>query len=830
MKKFCLLSVVSVFVLTACPRPPQNRAPVADPVTLQTTSGNHLEQELTADDPDGDALTFLLLSSASGTGYTGAALDPNSGELSVDVTAGFTGTIVLEFRVSDGSLLSATAEVTIEVSASNQNHAPVANPVSLQTAADVPYIEQYVSATDADNDGLTYELLSPYSGAGYSEALLAGLTGQLFVTIQPGFEGQILLSYRATDGQLFSNNAQISIEVTAGQTEDRGTGSADVDAHDYAGYAVEYYDAVPGVDPSGETRQVRSIDLSPSFPAPGNQGSQGSCVGWATAYALKSYHEKLEVGWALNGTSRVFSPAYVFNQIHLPDCNGSYISEALDLIVNQGCATWATMPYSDAGCGLAPNATQRNEATNFRAGRWYRLNSVLEAKDALTNRDPVVIGIPVYNNFNFLSGTGSVYNTAQGNSQGGHAVTIVGFDDDQFGGAFRVINSWGTSWGDEGFFWMPYEFAAQIINQMYVMIDAPNVSEPEHDDPIRPDRPDLPNLQIAGWLTNYDAQAGGQGILQYEVVNTGTGTAAAGFDINFMLSTDATISSTDTYLLWEECPFDLATGNTAYRDQTNQISYTFPEWLQTGTYYLALWVDDLEEVRETDENDNVALAEDTMTIQNFSADLIVDYWYFDWDIYGDAALVYSITNQGSAGIGTDTWDISVVYTPDLVVGDNNDMLVFQETGFALQSGQSLFRDDTGPAYFNVLEQWNGDPVPVGAYYVVFWVDAYDIIAESDDQNNASWSQGVLEITPKSQDGRAVIEPGEAYNGRLLRTPGMLVKKVEVVKSGDGQVSLQVLEEGVHNPKSGLKDVGIYRKVNESADKVVFPKVERRAMP
>ena len=43
-----------------------------------------------------------------------------------------------------------------------------------------------------------------------------------------------------------------------------------------------------------------SIDLSPRFPEPGNQGSQYSCVAWALAYALKSYQELGEEKWSLH--------------------------------------------------------------------------------------------------------------------------------------------------------------------------------------------------------------------------------------------------------------------------------------------------------------------------------------------------------------------------------------------------------------------------------------------------------------------------------------------------------------------------------------------------
>jgi C1A family cysteine protease len=39
---------------------------------------------------------------------------------------------------------------------------------------------------------------------------------------------------------------------------------------------------------------------------------------------------------------------------------------------------------------------------------------------------------------------------------GGHAVLAVGYDDAKQ--RFTVQNSWGTSWGDKGFFYMPYEY------------------------------------------------------------------------------------------------------------------------------------------------------------------------------------------------------------------------------------------------------------------------------------------------------------------------------------------------------------------------------------
>jgi C1A family cysteine protease len=41
---------------------------------------------------------------------------------------------------------------------------------------------------------------------------------------------------------------------------------------------------------------------------------------------------------------------------------------------------------------------------------------------------------------------------------GGHCVRAVAFDNNKFGGSFVVANSWNTSWGDSGFFYMPYGY------------------------------------------------------------------------------------------------------------------------------------------------------------------------------------------------------------------------------------------------------------------------------------------------------------------------------------------------------------------------------------
>jgi C1A family cysteine protease len=90
---------------------------------------------------------------------------------------------------------------------------------------------------------------------------------------------------------------------------------------------------------------------------------------------------------------------------------------------------------------------------------YERANDFNECIDALNNGYPVIIGFDVYSSFitNSVSRTGMMPypNTSRESLLGGHAVLIVGYNNATQ--RFTVRNSWGTSWGDKGYFYMPYQ-------------------------------------------------------------------------------------------------------------------------------------------------------------------------------------------------------------------------------------------------------------------------------------------------------------------------------------------------------------------------------------
>jgi len=237
------------------------------------------------------------------------------------------------------------------------------------------------------------------------------------------------------------------------------------------------------------------IDLSDLMPPVGNQGQQSSCVAWSTAYANKSYHEFVERkdqgGWVYQSGSSpnyktLFSPAFIYNQINGGRDNGSTISDAMALIVSKGAVPWEAMPYNEKNYTKQPGVEQLQLASKFKAKEFQRLryNEPNEIKNQLAQGRPVVVGILI--NENIYEIGKKIYNEAKGANLGGHAITLVGYDDSTQ--AFKYQNSWGVEWGDKGFGYIDYRYFSKVCRSAFVMVDLvdPN-PQPEVSDKKNPE-------------------------------------------------------------------------------------------------------------------------------------------------------------------------------------------------------------------------------------------------------------------------------------------------------------------------------------------------------
>ena len=206
-----------------------------------------------------------------------------------------------------------------------------------------------------------------------------------------------------------------------------------------------------------ETTLPASVDLTDEFPAPRNQGSQNSCAAWAVAYAQRSHMEEQKQGWGLDTNEHLFSPAYVYNQCCGGKNKGMSISQAMELIIDQGVCTLASFPYNSSDYLTQPTEEQRAEAANYKAGGWFTVSGIDKIKKQLAEGNGVIVAFEVFPDFRNLSPANPIYDTVSGSSSSdySHAVCFIGYDDEM--GAFKFINSWGTSWGIGGYGWISYD-------------------------------------------------------------------------------------------------------------------------------------------------------------------------------------------------------------------------------------------------------------------------------------------------------------------------------------------------------------------------------------
>lgn len=219
----------------------------------------------------------------------------------------------------------------------------------------------------------------------------------------------------------------------------------------------------------------QAVDLSKYMPPVGDQGNQGSCVGWATAYAARAYYAEQVEHRDIKLPQNVPSPAWLFDIIHVGnDCEGgAIIPDAMKVLVS-GAYSLKDFPYDDTKCPR-PLPPLRAKATDFRIDSFesvfdqqQKMTDLDGVKGALAKGNPVVIVASLDQAFMNLSPAHKVWRSdASQKDVGGHAVTVVGYDDRSQ--TFKFINQWTTQWGDEGYGYMTYDTFQARVYEGYIM-------------------------------------------------------------------------------------------------------------------------------------------------------------------------------------------------------------------------------------------------------------------------------------------------------------------------------------------------------------------------
>ena len=202
------------------------------------------------------------------------------------------------------------------------------------------------------------------------------------------------------------------------------------------------------------------VDLRPKLPACWDQGQLGSCTAHGIAAALV-FDEQLE-SEAFVMPSRLF---IYYNERDMEGTikvdNGAQIRDGIKSVASLGFADEKLWPYVENRFKIKPSKAAYDCGVTHKALTYMALDNTKldELKGCLAAGFPFVFGFTVYDAFEGpkVAQTGILNMPLPSEStQGGHCVCCVGYDDDVR--KFLVRNSWGTSWGEKGHFWMPYDY------------------------------------------------------------------------------------------------------------------------------------------------------------------------------------------------------------------------------------------------------------------------------------------------------------------------------------------------------------------------------------
>ena len=199
-------------------------------------------------------------------------------------------------------------------------------------------------------------------------------------------------------------------------------------------------------------------DLRPSMPPVYDQGQLGSCTGNAIAGAME--YERDRQGLPDFVPSRLF---VYYNERALEGTvssdSGAVIRDGIKVVNSDGVCPETLWPYDIGMFAVKPPKRCFVAAATDKAVQYEAIQTLGDLKDAIASNLSVVFGFTVYQSFESpavaQSGVLPMPKPHEA-TVGGHAVVAVGYNDSK--NQVIVRNSWGASWGDQGYFYMPYQY------------------------------------------------------------------------------------------------------------------------------------------------------------------------------------------------------------------------------------------------------------------------------------------------------------------------------------------------------------------------------------
>lgn len=203
-----------------------------------------------------------------------------------------------------------------------------------------------------------------------------------------------------------------------------------------------------------------SVDLRLKMSLVIDQGNIGSC----TACAASSAYQTLDPSWDPSVLFLYYNTRLLDGNTNVD--NGASVSQTVYALYKYGLCSNGNWPYLNNTWNIRPSQVCYTEGLEHQSLTYFNIaEDHYQLKSCLNAGYPIIVGIMVYSSFETQSvtQTGIVPMPTQGEQLlGGHCVLICGYNDSQQ--VYICKNSWGTTWGDNGYFYLPYGYISQTNN------------------------------------------------------------------------------------------------------------------------------------------------------------------------------------------------------------------------------------------------------------------------------------------------------------------------------------------------------------------------------